>query len=168
MAQRMHTVYIGLGSNKGNLKGNIRKAMDALARIPGVRVVTFSPLYVTSPIGPRQRGFLNAAAKIRTSLLPEELLAELQHIEKEMGRPVRHAVWGPRVIDLDILLYGRISVRRLRLSIPHPEMHRRRFVIEPMADIAPGLSHPLLHKSMRKLRENLWLTSPEQKVRILK
>lgn len=164
----MHTAYIGLGSNKGNRKGNILKAKDALGRIPRVRFAAFSPLYVASPVGPRQREFLNAAVKIRTSLLPEQLLAELQRIETEMGRPARHVVWGPRVIDLDILLYGRTVVRRPRLIIPHPEMHRRRFVIEPVAAISPGLTHPVIRKTMRKLRENLRLTSPEQKVRILK
>lgn len=166
-APAFHTAYIGLGSNKGDRKHNILKAVIALGKVPGIRAGALSPLYVTSPVGPRQRDFVNAAVRIRTSLRPSELLEELQRIENEMGRPACRKTWGPRVIDLDILLYGRISLRRSRIIIPHPEMHRRRFVIEPLADIAPGLSHPLLRKTMRKLKENLRLTSPEQKVRIL-
>ncbi len=168
MEHKRRVAYVGIGSNLGDRARNVGKAAGALRRLQGVRVLSVSPVYVSSPVGPRQRDFFNLAVKIATALRPADLLKGLQRVEKEMGRPLRRERWGPRVIDLDILLYGRVVFRGPGLVIPHPEMHRRRFVLEPMAVIAPGLRHPRLRRTMRKLRDGLRLTSPEQKVRILK
>ena len=162
------TVYIGLGSNTGDRERNIYRALKAVSGIPRLRVVKVSSLYVTSPVGPRQRDFVNAVMKARSRLSPAELLSRLKGIETDMGRPSRHSRWGPRVIDLDILFYGRSIIDSSTLTIPHPRLHERRFVLEPLAEISPGFVHPALKQTVKSLRDRLVLTSPDQKVRIIK
>jgi 2-amino-4-hydroxy-6-hydroxymethyldihydropteridine diphosphokinase len=157
------TVYIGLGSNIGRRRQNIVRALSCLAADTSYRVTAVSSLYATSPVGPAQRQFVNAVVRATTDRTPDEVLADLKAIERKMGRK-RTRRWGPRVIDLDILLYGTALVNTPRLHIPHPCMHERRFVLEPLAELAGRLRHPLLKKTVKKLRDGLRLTGKDQKV----
>ena len=159
------TTYISLGSNIGDRKKNIVKACDALSSA-GVKVIKLSSFYLTSPIGPKQRDFINAAAKCQTRLAPRELLIECKRIEKEMGRKLDAKRNSPRIIDLDILLYGNKKVKTASLTIPHPQMQNRRFVLEPLAEIAPHLIHPTIRKRVSTLRKAL-LSDTSQKIKKL-
>jgi 2-amino-4-hydroxy-6-hydroxymethyldihydropteridine diphosphokinase len=157
-------VYVGLGSNVGGRLGFLRRAVRALGECPGVRVTALSRLYETSPVGPRQRNFLNAAAELRVGLTPEKFLAALKGIEKKLGRRPRQR-WGPREVDLDILLWGNRRVHRRDLEIPHPRLAARRFVLAPLVDLAPGRRHPVLRRTLRRLERDL--TAPDQRVKVL-
>jgi len=127
--------YLGLGSNLGNRRENIKKALDYLAKTKGVKVEKTSRIYETIPIGgPAQNKFLNAAVKIKTSLSPQLLLKTIKEIEKEIGRKKR-VRWGAREIDLDILLYGANTIKTKRLVVPHPRMFEREFVLKPLREI---------------------------------
>lgn len=162
---RWTEVYIGLGGNVGNRRRTLEKTLALLDVVSGLRVETLSPLYETSPIGPRQRPFYNAVLRARTKLAPLELLAALQAVEKAAGR--RKAVrWGPRAADLDILTYGRRRIRSRRLTVPHPELSGRRFVLEPWKDIAPGFRPPGHTLTVKRLAARL--TDPAQKVKLIK
>lgn len=125
-----------------------------------------SALYETSPVGPRQRKFINAVVAVSTSGAPSDALLELKRIERALGRKPAVRRWGPRPIDIDILLWGNRVVRRPALAIPHREMIHRRFVLEPLAEIAPRRVHPSEHKTMKRLRDELRARCPEQKVNI--
>ncbi len=139
---RGEEVFIALGSNLGNAGKNLREAVGRIAAIPGVRVAKLSSVYRTEPVGgPPQPPYLNAAVGIETSLGPGALLRALRGIERGMGR-ARGARNAPRTIDLDILLFGRRMIRAARLSVPHPRMSGRRFVLAPLAEIAGGALHP--------------------------
>src|SRR5690242_16631519 len=136
------TAYIGLGSNLGDRRDSLERAVSALRQTPGVRVVRVSSFYETEPVGgpPGQPMFLNAAAELATDLGPEALLQVLLDVEQALGR-VRSEHWGPRTIDLDSLLYGDLALSGPRLTVPHPRMHERRFVLQPLAEIAPQAVH---------------------------
>lgn len=121
---------------------------------PDIRYLRSSSFYRTEPVGPDQEWFINAVAEIRTSLTPRLLLTALEEIERRMGRTVGEK-WGPRVIDLDLLLYGQEVIAEEGLIVPHPELHRRRFVLEPMCEIASYVIHPTFGVSMRGLRDRL-------------
>ena len=132
----MKNAYIGLGSNLGNRFGNLAKALAWMAALPGVRVEKISSLYWTSPVGTRpQPPFLNGVVRIKTSLHPEQLLRCLQHIEARLGR-VRYGRNRPRTVDLDILALGNYRLRKPGLTLPHPRMDARRFVLQPLADLS--------------------------------
>lgn len=134
--------YLGLGSNLGEKEENLRKALFFLDREQSVRVRRVAPEYLTAPVGfANQDWFLNTVAEVETFLSPRRLLAVLSGIEEKMGR-VREFRWGPRVIDLDILLYGDAVVNEPDLVIPHPEMKKRAFVLVPLADLVPELELP--------------------------
>lgn len=136
------TAYIGLGSNMGDKEGNIKKALEMLENTPGISVKAGSSLYRTAPVGyTGQDWFLNAAAELRTSLSPQELLFVLLDIERQLGR-VRTTRWGPRVIDLDLLIFGTVEMDTPGLILPHPHLGKRAFVMVPLAEIAPGLDIP--------------------------
>ena len=138
----MAAVYLGLGSNLGDRESSIRKALDILALNREIRVVRVSSMYETEPIGlTEQPDFINAAALIETSLSPTELLRVILDVEEQMGR-VRNLRWGPRVIDIDILLYDNVAVDSPPLTIPHPRMLERAFVMAPLAEIAPDVILP--------------------------
>lgn len=161
----MSIAYIGLGSNMGDKTANLKKAIEELGKVPGNKVLAVSSFYETEPVGNiEQDWFINAAAKLETGLTPRELLDILLKIEKELGR-VRDARWGPRVIDLDILLYDDLVMDEEGLVIPHPYLHERRFVLVPLAEIAPRLIHPLLKKSMSVLLKGLHDNKKIEKVR---
>ena len=133
---------IGLGSNLDDPAAQVEQALAALDTLPHTRLVKRSRLYRSRPQGPQdQPDFVNACAVIETALGPEALLDALQAIERQMGR-VRQRHWGERVIDLDLLLYGELTLATPRLTVPHPWMHRRDFVLVPLADIAPDWPVP--------------------------
>lgn len=151
-----HVAYIGLGSNLGPREKNIAAALNALQRTHGVRVEAASELYETDPVGgpDGQPKFINGAARLKTTLPPDRLLAILQQIELSLGRrPGPH--WGPREIDLDLLLYDDLILSTENLTIPHPLMHERRFVLLPLTEIAPDVVHPTLQMTARGLRDAL-------------
>ena len=134
--------YLGLGSNLGDRLANIQEAVDRLAKVHGVSLQKVSPVYETLPAGgPEQPDYLNAATEIVTSLDAVCLLDACLAIEDVMGR-VRGERWGPRNIDIDILLYGGERIVTDRITVPHPRMHERVFVLQPLADIAPDAVHP--------------------------
>lgn len=149
--------FLGLGSNMGDPVSHCRTAADLISRINGVRIVGESSLYRTEPLGfKEQRWFVNAAVEIRTTLSPPNLLIALQDTERAMGRERRNQErWGPRLIDIDILLYDQEIVEDEGLIIPHPEMHRRRFVLAPLAEIAPYMIHPQFGVTVKGLLERL-------------
>jgi len=137
-----NSVYIGLGSNMGCKRDNIAQAVALISAIPGVNIKNISSLYETEPWGKTdQDKFLNQVIEIETSLPPKELLRELQNIEIKMGRQ-RQEKWGPRLIDLDILLYGNEVLDDPQLIIPHPHMRERLFVLVPLAEIGADLRFP--------------------------
>lgn len=135
-------VYIGIGSNLENPLEQLKAATAALREIPGTRLVKLSNIYKTAPIGPAgQPDYTNAAALLETQLTPEALLDELQRIELDQGR-VRKERWGPRTLDLDIILYAGMTIRTTRLTVPHIEMENRNFVLIPLLDLSPDLTLP--------------------------
>jgi 2-amino-4-hydroxy-6-hydroxymethyldihydropteridine diphosphokinase len=146
-------VYLSLGSNVGNREQHLRDAISRL-EAPG-RVVRVSSFYETEPVEVTdQAWFLNCAVSLETELSPEQLIARLLEIERGMGRK-RVPKKGPRTIDMDIVLFGSEIVNSPTLTIPHPAMHQRRFVLEPLVEIAPEAWHPVLKKTARELLEKL-------------
>ncbi len=136
------TAFIGLGSNLGNPLQQLHQALEALHQLAHTTLTDTSPIYRSAPVGPQdQPKFLNMAARLDTRLTPLELLDRLLEIEDLQGR-VRHQTWGPRVIDLDILLFGEESVDHERLQIPHAELPNRDFVLRPLLDLEPELRLP--------------------------
>lgn len=135
-------VYIGIGSNLETPMQQLKSAVAALRKIPDTTLCQLSNIYQTAPIGPAgQPDYTNAAALLETALTPEALLDELQKIELNQGR-VRKERWGPRTLDLDIILYAGMTIRTTRLHVPHIEMENRNFVLIPLMDINPDLILP--------------------------
>lgn len=155
ISRKWHTTYIALGSNIGDSETYLNEAVEKIGQIPTCTVEKVSSYLVTEPYGVTdQPEFLNACLKLRTLLYPEELLKELNRIEKEAGRE-RIIHWGPRTLDLDILLYDDIVLEEDNLCIPHVEMHKRSFVLEPLAEIAPYKRHPVYGKTVREMLEEI-------------
>jgi 2-amino-4-hydroxy-6-hydroxymethyldihydropteridine diphosphokinase len=143
-------VYLGLGSNLGDRERNMRSAIAALRRA-GVCILRVSSLYVTEPLEIRnQPWFLNCVVEAETRLMPRELLGLLRNIEAAAGRR-RMVRSGPRVLDLDILLFGDVAFKNRWLEVPHPRMAERKFVLMPLAEIAPMARHPKLHLTVGQL-----------------
>ena len=138
----MTTAFVGIGSNLGDRETNLGRALDLLAAEDGIEIAAVSEIRETEPVGPVEQGpFLNGAARLETSLAARALLACLLAVENRLGR-VREERWGPRTIDLDLLLYGDKQIDEPGLSVPHPRLHERRFALEPLADLDPGLEIP--------------------------
>lgn len=150
------TAYIAVGSNLGDRVHTISKALALLRLHPEVKVVRLSKLRESEPMGgpPQQPKYLNGAARIQTTLTPDELLKLMLQTESKLGR-IRREKWDPRPIDLDLLLYEDRIIDEPHLQVPHPLMHRRRFVMEPLAEIAPEVIHPVLKITAREIMERL-------------
>lgn len=150
-----HRVFVALGSNMGDKQGYLNDAVRSLKSDPYIRVKQVSTYYVTKPYGDvEQDDFLNGAIELEVLYTPHELLDVLHTIEKAAKRE-RLIHWGPRTLDLDILLYDDIVQDDCHLTIPHPDMHNRDFVLKPMTELAPHVVHPLLRKTMQQLLRTL-------------
>lgn len=148
---------IALGSNLGDRAAHLAAAFALLDTIPNTRVLRRSSIFETEPVGPVPQGhFLNAAAVLETSLAPRQLLAHLQEIERSRGRDrAKEQRWGPRTLDLDILVYGPLNLKEPDLTIPHPRLHERLFVLDPLREIAPEFTVPGLEKTVEQLASDL-------------
>jgi len=147
----MAQVFLGLGSNIGNRLWYLKRAIEAICKIEQAKAVGISSVYETEPVGYKEQNkFLNLVIELDTQIEPIELLVILQQIEYALGRCKRER-WGPREIDIDILLYGEMIVRTSSLTIPHPELEHRRFVLIPLSEIAPGAIHPVHKKTIAEL-----------------
>ncbi len=149
----MYIAYLSLGSNLNDPHNQIKSAIKEINNLSNVTLVKQSSLYQTPPIGPKQPDFINAALKIKTSLSPHELLSAMQTIEQAHHR-VREIHWGPRTLDIDVLLYENLSINSEKLTIPHPFMDQRAFVLIPLLEIAPELTttqHGVLAEILQKL-----------------
>jgi 2-amino-4-hydroxy-6-hydroxymethyldihydropteridine diphosphokinase len=148
----MHRVYIGLGSNLGDRKANIREAEEKLSALAETRIVKASSLYESEPLGNAKTWFVNSVLEIETEFEADELLKRTKAIETAMGRKrVKGKRWGSRIIDLDLLLFDSQTVNKRNLKIPHPEMHKRRFVLLPLSELAPHITHPQLGSTISEL-----------------
>jgi 2-amino-4-hydroxy-6-hydroxymethyldihydropteridine diphosphokinase len=144
------TVYLSIGSNLGGRERNLRDALGLLAG-PSLRILRVSSFYETEPRDvPDQPWFVNAVVEAETDLFPKQLLARLQKIERQLGRK-RIRPKGPRTIDIDILLYGEAVIATDDLTVPHPRMGERRFVLEPLAELGPELRHPVTRRTVREM-----------------
>lgn len=159
------TVYIGLGSNVGDRQKNLFHAIELLIKNNRIRIEKSSSMYETSPVGTKQRNFFNAVIKIRTGLSPHSLLTFLKKIEKKLKREKTFCK-GPRTIDLDLIFYGRRKMCSRILTIPHPGFQKRKFVLQPLCEIAPRLKPIGSRKTVSQLLVEL--TDPKQKVKLIK
>jgi len=158
-----HTAYIAFGSNLGNPKAQCQNALETLGRQGTCRVEEVSPLYWTEPVDfDDQQWFVNGVARIKTSLDPSSLLTLLKNLEHQAGRDQNAQRNGPRVLDLDILFYDDVAAVLPGLVLPHPRLHKRRFVLVPLCDIACSLIHPVFRKTVSGLLEDL--SGDEKKV----
>lgn len=149
------TAFIGLGANIGDRKKNLNQAIEMLKHTEGIEVAVVSSYLNTAPVGyTEQPDFLNAVVELRTYLPPHDLLAVCSNIESVLKRE-RDIRWGPRTIDLDILLYGDLTVNHENLIIPHPRMHEREFVLKPLNEISPQTVHPVFQKTISDLYQSL-------------
>ena len=147
----MTTAYIGIGSNLGDKRHNCLTAIERIEQIPGCQVTGCSDWYLTKPVGVEgQEWYVNGVVSLSTKMPPRDLMRRLLRIESDMGR-IRTKRWEPRIIDLDILLYGHEIINEEDLTVPHPLMHLRKFVLVPLVQLAPDLIHPSLGVSMVEL-----------------
>lgn len=153
-SNRLFKVAIALGSNQGDSLSILENALTELDKIPGITLISRSNWYQTKAIGPIQPDYLNGCAILEVNLTPEELLSKLLEVEAKFGR-VRTLKWGPRTLDLDLLLYGDIILETPSLQIPHPRMYQRAFVLVPLAEIAPDWIDPVSQKAIASLLEQI-------------
>ncbi len=151
-----HVAYICAGSNIGDRRAHIQKGFDALLAAGHTRPRAQSPFYMTEPVDfTDQEWFLNAVISVDTALSPMDLLRELKSIEKASGRDYDTVRFGPRILDLDIIFYDDLTTTSSDLTIPHPRMHERRFVLTPLCDIDAGLVHPIRNRRVGALLADL-------------
>ncbi|MFN4071139.1 MAG: 2-amino-4-hydroxy-6-hydroxymethyldihydropteridine diphosphokinase [Thermus caldifontis] len=146
--------YVGLGSNLGDRAGYLLKALSLLSRLEKTHLLRLSPVYETEPVGPPQPLYLNLVAEVETGLSPRAFLEGLLTVEQSLGRE-RKERWGPRTIDLDLLLYGDWVLEEEGLEVPHPRLHQRAFVLVPLADLIPEGLHPVLGRTFAELLASL-------------
>ncbi len=147
-------VYVGIGSNLGDREAHLAAAEAALRQVEGVTLLRRSGLYDTRAVGPEQPRFLNGVWELACTLPPRRLLSVLQAVEKKLGRTAK-GLQRPRTVDLDVLLWGERILVEPDFQIPHAEMHRRRFVLEPLAELSPEARHPVLGLTIQELLEGL-------------
>jgi 2-amino-4-hydroxy-6-hydroxymethyldihydropteridine diphosphokinase len=158
--------FVGVGSNLGNPIGNCLRAVELISFLGEVEVIQRSSLYRTEPVGfSEQDPFINCVIEARTTFSAHLFLKSLQQIENDMGR-IRAEKWGPRTIDLDILFYGDLTIGDETLLIPHPELHKRRFVLVPLCEIAPDFVHPVFGASVKELLDGLKAESSVELINI--
>jgi len=152
----MATVYLALGSNMGQRARHIMQGYIEINELPGTKVKRVSQIIETPPAGgpPEQEDYLNGACVIETELSPHELLENLLSIEEKHGR-VRTEKWGPRPLDIDIIFCDDAVIRTEKLTVPHPHMHERLFVLKPLSSLAPDFIHPVLKKTLARLTEEI-------------
>ena len=143
---------IALGSNLGDSKQILNQALESLSQTSGIELISYSSWYETVPVGPPQPDYVNGCAILETELLPEDLLQILLKIEQQFGR-IRQERWGPRILDLDILLYGDLILEMPNLTIPHPRMNERAFVLVPLAEIAVHWIEPISRQTILQLSQ---------------
>ncbi|AEV17001.1 MAG: 2-amino-4-hydroxy-6-hydroxymethyldihydropteridine diphosphokinase [Thermus sp.] len=142
--------YVALGGNLGDRAAYLLQALSRLSRLPETQLLRLSPVYETDPVGPPQPPYLNLVAELETRLPPRALLEALLGIEQALGR-VRREPWGPRTVDLDLLLYGDRVLKEEGLEVPHPRLHQRAFVLVPLCDLVPQGRHPVLGRTFAEL-----------------
>lgn len=163
----MHDIFVGFGSNLGDSLQICREAIAMLASNSRIEVCAVSSFYRTEPEGYKEQPwFINGVVRCRSRLGPAAVLAELQVIENRLGR-TRKVRWGPRTLDLDLLSYEDLVATLPELVIPHPRLHERRFVLEPLREIAPGWRHPLLKTAVEELLRNLTENSGNTTVKLI-
>lgn len=162
--RRVVQAYLGLGANVGNRRATLERAITLLLRRPGIRLLRISSLYETEPVDVGGGWFFNCVAEIETSLSPQQLFETLSQVEEACGRPRTRGTGEARVVDIDLLLYGSEVIATPDLRVPHPRMHLRRFVLEPLAELAAGLRHPGLGLRVSDLLEK---TPPVPEVRMV-
>ena len=159
----LHIAYISAGSNMGDRLQNCRKGVEALTEADNSRILAQSRIYKTEPVDYEdQNWFVNMVVKLETALDPFQLLDHIKHIQRAAGRIKDSIRFGPRILDLDIILYDNRIIESDCLVVPHPRMHKRRFVLKPICDIDPAVIHPVLNKEMQILLDELG--AEEQKV----
>jgi 2-amino-4-hydroxy-6-hydroxymethyldihydropteridine diphosphokinase len=146
-----HTAFIAIGSNLGTPKENCIEAIDIISTNPDIKITSKSSFYQTAPVGnTKQDWFINAVIKVSTQLNSDILLSTILKIESKMGR-IRKEKWGPRIIDLDLLFYDNLIIKQKDLTLPHPEIQKRNFVLQPLNEIGENFIHPSLNKSINTL-----------------
>ena len=146
-----HTAFISIGSNLGTPKENCIEAIDIISSNSDIKTISKSSFYQTAPVGnTEQDWFINSVIKISTQLSPDILLSVLLKIESQMGR-IRKEKWGPRIIDLDLLFYDNLIIKQKDLTLPHPEIQKRNFVLQPLNEIEGNFIHPSINKSINTL-----------------
>jgi len=163
----LNTAYIAVGSNLGDKRSNCARGIDALDQIRGITVTARAGTYKTAPVDyTDQDWFVNTAVRIETDLSPADLLTRLKQIERDAGRDKKGIRFGPRILDLDIIFYDELVLRTETLDIPHPRMHKRRFVLRPICDIDPTVMHPTLKLPVKSLLAAI--NDPDQDIELLR